>query len=244
MPIGDPVEADLHYNIYEWRMSEDEMRVIVGNRRIGINRLLQAEESDFDPTEQEEEETPTESIAWENRRLRVNDFRVDLSTDNAEPMPIDLGDYGSLSLAPAGLQHLVLSGNLQRFDYTPFEGMDSGLRRILESLHRDSTSREGNMNLNLEQLALQDLNIHLPSFGNYVEGGITGDVTITNVHDVSLGFRGLVPGWLSGQVGGIEVRDLDINLEEFLPYGPFLPESDPAYRDLPVFREGEEEEVP
>jgi hypothetical protein len=244
IPIGDPVEADLHYNLYEWRMSEDEMRVILGTRRVRIDRLLQAEESDFDPTEQEEEEPPTESIDRENRRLRVNDFRVDLSTDNAEPMPIDLGDFGSLSLAPAGLQHLVLSGNLQRFDYTPYENLDPTLRRILESLHRDSTGREGNMNLNLEQLALQDLDIHLPSFGNYVEGGITGDVTITNVHDVSLGFRGLVPGWLSGQVGGIEVRDLDINLEEFLPYGPFLPEPDPAYRDVPVFREGEEEEVP
>ena len=48
----------------------------------------------------------------------------------------------------------------------------------------------------------------------------------------------------SGQVGGIEVRDLDINLEEFLPYGPFLPEPDPVYRDVPVFREGEEERIP
>ncbi len=243
MPVGEPSEADLHYNLYEWRMGEDEMRVIRASRRINISRLLQVEQGNFDPNEEEDDEDEIpQSLAHQFRGLRVNDFALNLSTNNTDSLPISLGEYGSLELSPQSLQDLSITGNLQRYNFEQFEGMRG--ERIFQSLHRDSTTREGNFGLNLEQLALQNLDIEIPAFGNYACAGIEGDVTIGDVRDVSLDFRGLVPRMLSGTVGAIHLRNVEVNLEEFVPYGPPAPQADPRYRDVPIFREGEEEHIP
>lgn len=246
MPVSDPTEADLHYNLYEWRMGEDEMRVIRSSRRVGISRLLQVDQGNFDPAAEPEQPDPDaipQSVAQQFRGLRVNDFSLQLRTDNTDALPISLGDYGSLELAPQALQDLRIKGNLQPYNFDLLPG-NQRQHEVFRSMHRDSTGRPGNFGLSFDQLALQELDINIPAFGDYAGGGIEGDVAIEGVRGVSLDFRGLVPHWLSGQVGAVKLRNIEINLEELSPSGLEPAQPGPTYRDLPIFREGEEEDVP
>jgi len=246
IPVGDPIEIDLHRNLYEWRMAEDEMLVIRSSRRVGINRLLQVDQGNFDPAAEPEQPDPDaipQSVAQQFRGLRVNDFSLQLRTDNTDALPISLGDYGSLELAPQALQDLRIQGNLQPYNFDLLPG-NQRQHEVFRSMHRDSTGRPGNFGLSFDQLALQELDINIPAFGDYAGGGIEGDVSIEGVRGVSLDFRGLVPHWLSGQVGAVKLRNIEINLEELTSSGLEPAQPEPTYRDLSVFREGEEEDVP
>ncbi len=230
MPVGDPLEADFHYNILEWRMSQNEMRSVQRTRRVPISRLAGAEMGNFE-NETGEEEVPSESVASQYRGLSITRLDLDLSTGNTAALPLSLGDFGSLELAPQALQNLSIGGDLQ-----PLTGDG-----IVRAMHADNLGRAGNFGLSLEKFALQALDIDLPAFASYVDGGITGELTISNVHNVSLDFQGLVPRTLSGRVGGVALRNLRIDLTEFVPTGPVTPAAPVDFAHVPIFREGEPE---
>ena len=233
-----PVEADLHANLYEWNMTSQEMRTIQSTRRISVARLLQVKDSKFGEEPDEDAEVPEGSIAEQFSGLRVNYFNLMLSTDNKDPLQVSLGRFGSITLPPEALRNFVISSKIQPYNFEPFEGMAG--EKIHRSLHMDSTSRPGYVNLNLGSLSVSDMALNIPAFGNYAGGSAGGAVSINGVEDLSLIFSGLVPEKLSGLVKNVSLTGIKIDLKEIGLYGPEAPTPVFEYDDLPTF--GEESE--
>ncbi len=232
---AEPLEADLHANLYEWNMTSDEMRTIQSTRRIGIDRLLQVKDSKFGEEPDEDEDIPTESIAEQFSGLRVNYFNLLLSTDNEDPIQVSLGGFGSITLPPDALRNFMISSKIQPYNFEPFKGIAG--ERIYRSLHMDSTSRPGYVNLNLGSLSVSDMALKIPAFGNYAGGSASGAVSINGVEDLSLIFSGLVPEKLSGLVKNVSLTGIKIDLNEIGLYGPEAPTPVFEYDDLPTFEE-------
>jgi hypothetical protein len=114
---------------------------------------------------------------------RLRDLRVDLSMKSSRAIPIDLGAYGALTMAPEAIAHLALRGELG-----------------------GSTAAGGLPGLvvgRLERVSVQSARLLLG--GTQVS---TGALEVTGVDDLRLGFSGTDPQVLSGHITRATARGI------------------------------------